>query len=208
MSKYFPPTFGIKQFHCIYCNVYAKQEWVVTSFGTYGNNLTIIKACQCEHCSKISYWDSTTETMLIPSESPIQPPHEDMPEEIIQEYNEARSIFAKSPRASSALLRLALQKLLPILGAEKDNINKGIQDLVDKGLPIIVQQALDICRVIGNNAIHPGEIELNETPEKAAILFEMINFIVEDRISKPKQIERMYQSLPQGALDAIKTRKA
>lgn len=208
MSKYFPPTFGITQFHCIYCNVYAKQKWVVTSFDTYGDNLTIIKACQCEHCNKISYWNSTTKTMLIPSESPIQPPHEDMPEEIIQEYNEARSIFAKSPRASSALLRLALQKLLPILGAEKDNINKGIQDLVDKGLPIIVQQALDICRVIGNNAIHPGEIELNETPEKAAILFEMINFIVEDRISKPMQIERMYQSLPQGALDAIKTRKA
>ncbi|WP_197053860.1 DUF4145 domain-containing protein [Chitinibacter sp. ZOR0017] len=134
------------------------------------------------------------------------PPHSDMPAEIIDEYNEARSIFAKSPRASAAMLRLAVQKLVKILGEKGENINQDIKALVEKGLPVQVQQALDFCRVVGNNAVHPGEINLNDSPEIAQNLFSMINFIVEDRISRPKQIENLYMSLPEGARKSIEKR--
>jgi len=78
--------------------------------------------------------------MIIPSDSPVQPPHPDMPEEIIAEYNEARSIFGRSPRASAALLRLAVQKLVSVLGEKGDNINQDIKSLVAKGLTVQVQQ--------------------------------------------------------------------
>ena len=71
-----------------------------------------------------------------------------------------------------------------------------------------VQQALDYCRVIGNNGVHPGEIELNDNPEITNSLFEMINFIVEDRISRPKKVAELYNILPKGALEAVEKRDA
>jgi len=146
--------------------------------------------------------------MVVPSEAPVPPPHTDMPGVCLPEYDEARNIVALSPRAASALLRLALQKLMTELGEKGRNINDDIGSLVAKGLPVLVQQALDFCRVVGNNAVHPGEIEINDTPEIAHNLFEMMNFIVEDRIAKPKQIQALYARLPEGARNAIEARDA
>jgi hypothetical protein len=144
--------------------------------------------------------------MIVPSEAPVPPAHCDMPEECKIDYDEARSIVAISPRAASALLRLALQKLMIALGEKGRNINDDIGSLVSKGLPVQVQQALDICRVVGNNAVHPGEIEINDTPEIAHNLFSMMNFIIEDRITRPKHIASLYNQLPENARNAIEKR--
>ena len=123
-------------------------------------------------------------------------------------YEEARGIFSRSPKAAVALLRLAIQKLMPELGERGDNINNDIKSLVAKGLPVQVQQAFDFCRVVGNNAVHPGEIKLNDTPEMGQHLFNMINFIVEDRITRPKQIAALYAKLPEAARAAVEKRDA
>ena len=144
--------------------------------------------------------------MIIPAEAPVAPSHPDMPAKILGEYDEARSIFARSPRAAVALLRLAVQKLMSELGEKGDNINEDIKSLVAKGLPAQVQQAFDYCRVVGNNAVHPGEINLNDTPEMGQHLFSMLNFIVEDRITRPKQIAALYERLPQAAKTAVQKR--
>ena len=73
-------------------------------------------------------------------------------------------------------------------------------------MPAGVQQALDYCRVIGNNAVHPGEINIDDDPNVAHSMFEMINFIVEDRITRPKKIAELYSALPEGAIKAVKKR--
>lgn len=206
MSKYYPPTDQAKQFHCIHCGVFAKQKWGALCFGYNSIHASPVTFCVCEHCNKISYWHDGR--MIIPAEAPVVPPHTDMPESIIEEYQEARAIFARSPRAAVALLRLAIQKLMVELGEKGDNINTDIKSLVTKGLPVQVQQAFDYCRVIGNNAVHPGEINLNDTPEMGQNLFNMLNFIVEDRITRPKHIASLYSQLPEAARTAIEKRDA
>ena len=203
MSKYYPPTHRTDKFHCIHCSVFAKQRWGVLEF-PYSQGASPITYCNCEHCAQQSFWYKAQ--MIIPAEAPVAPSHPDMPAKILGEYDEARSIFARSPRAAVALLRLAVQKLMSELGEKGDNINEDIKSLVAKGLPAQVQQAFDYCRVVGNNAVHPGEINLNDTPEMGQHLFSMLNFIVEDRITRPKQIAALYERLPQAAKTAVEKR--
>ena len=207
MKKHYPPIFQQSKFHCVYCEVYSSQSWHSLNFRSMNNQYEIddkMKFCVCGHCGKWSYWFKGG--MLVPSNAPVPPHHLDMPETCLSEYNEARNVVSASPRAACALIRLALQKLMVELGEKGKNINDDIGSLVSKGLPVLVQQALDFCRVVGNNAVHPGEIEINDTPEIADNLFTMINFIVEDRISRPKQIQQLYGLLPEGARNAIEAR--
>jgi len=208
MQKHYPPKHEEKQFHCIHCGVYAAQYWKAFLYDNSRGHTVhpSLNYCVCSHCQKWSYWYEGR--MIVPSEAPVPPAHADMPSTCVPEYDEARSIVVLSPRAACALLRLALQKLMAELGENGKNINDDIGSLVAKGLPVLVQQALDFCRVVGNNAVHPGEIEINDTPEIAHNLFMMMNFIVEDRIARPKHIQALYTQLPEGARNAIEARDA
>ena len=79
--------------------------------------------------------------------------------------------------------------------------------MVKKGLPAKVQQALDIVRVVGNNAVHPGQIDLKDDTETANSLFGLINLIVDVMVTQPKEIEKMYKSIvPDSQKDAINKR--
>lgn len=104
------------------------------------------------------------------------------------------------------MLRLAIQKLCEELGEKGEHINADIASLVSKGLPLEIQQALDIVRVVGNNAVHPGEINLNDTPEIASKLFELINVIANVMITQKKEIKELFESLPDSQIEAIERR--
>jgi len=203
-EKYYPPKFNEKQFHCIYCGVFARQDWYPSFIQPLHWEETEIQVSICSHCKKQAYWFG--EKMVVPAETPIEPPHPDLPDDCKSDYVEAQSVFAQSPRSSAALLRLSIQKLMKHLGEKGENINDDIKDLVAKGLPPLVQKALDYCRVVGNNAVHPGEIKIEDSPEIALNLFKMINYIVEDRITHPKEIEKLYGALPENSRKAIEKR--
>lgn len=85
-------------------------------------------------------------------------------------------------------------------------INDDIGALVETGLPLKIQQALDIVRVVGNNAVHPGEIDLRDDNESALKLFRLVNMIVEALITQPKEVDALFDKLPEGAKNAIKER--
>lgn len=208
MQKYYPPTFEATQFHCVHCSVYSAQRWadIYIYSGNYVQNFPNWKYCTCTHCEEISVWHAGL--MIVPAQTNAPQPHIDMPEACMADFEEARAVLPVSPKAAAALLRLVVQKLMIELGEKGNNINADISSLVTKGLPTIVQQAFDYCRVVGNNAVHPGEIQLDDTPEMAFSIFEMLNFIVEDRITKPKNIAELYSKLPAGAKEAIERRDA
>ncbi len=59
--------------------------------------------------------------------------------------------------------------------------------MVSDGLSPKIQQALDLVHVIGNNAVHPGKINLDDNREMAEKLLQILNFIAEEMITKPKE---------------------
>ncbi len=151
--------------------------------------------------------DDSSEILLYPFTSPDLPKaNEDMPEDVKKIYDEACLVLKYSPRSSAALSRLAIEKLVDHLEAEGSNLNLKIADLVSKGLPPRIQQMLDSVRVIGNNAVHPGEIDLSDNAQLASSLLDFINLIVENQISHPKRINEVYNNLPESILQSIERR--
>jgi len=143
--------------------------------------------------------------MVFPDIGHSPPPNTDLPERVSEIYLEAASISAKSPRGAAALLRLAIQHLCEELGAGGSDINAHIADLVKKGLPETLQQAFDIVRVTGNNAVHPGVIDVDDA-KVVRELFVLINIIAEYMISMPNKTKSIYGDLPENALNQIKKR--
>ena len=61
--------------------------------------------------------------MLFPWMTNLPEPNEDLSDDIKEIYNEARNIYRESPRASCALLRLAVQNLCVAVGEKGKNLN-------------------------------------------------------------------------------------
>jgi endogenous inhibitor of DNA gyrase (YacG/DUF329 family) len=205
MEKYVEPGFQVAGFNCPNCGTFSNQTWEETYILRHGGVVQQnIYISHCQYCGKISIWYE--KELIYPDKASAPLPSEDLPQECYQDYMEARSIYNKSPRAAAALLRLVVQKLCAALGGKGKNINDDIKTLVGNGLPVTIQQSLDIVRVIGNNAVHPGQIDLNDKPEIAIALFKLINIIVEKMITDPKKINEIYNILPGDAIKSIEKR--
>ena len=131
-----------------------------------------------------------------------------MPGEIAREFKEARGVLNDSPRAAAALLRLSLEKLMEELNADGDTLYNQIGSLVEDGtIDPMIQQACDSVRVFGNESVHPGTIiEMEDNQEAASTLFEMINLIVDETISRKKDVEEFYENLSEGQRQGIEDR--
>ena len=68
------------------------------------------------------------------------------------------------------------------LGQPGENLNSDIANLVKDGLPVKIQKALDVVRVTGNEAVHPGVLDLKDDTKTAQQLFKLINFIAEKMV--------------------------
>ena len=145
--------------------------------------------------------------LIFPSTGQGSLPSTDLPPEVRADYQEARSIAAVSPRGAAALLRLCIQKLCIHLGESGADLNAAIGKLVARGLPTKVQQALDTVRVIGNNAVHPGEIDLKDDLPTVLHLLDLVNVIADVMIGQPARIEALYdRSLTPGQKAQIASR--
>jgi len=147
----------------------------------------------CEACRQISLWIDGE--LVHPKIFTIDSPNGDLNQDIQNLYNEAASISILSPKGAAALLRLALQKLMLQLGKKGKNINEDIKELVTEGLSPKIQQALDLLRVVGNNAVHPGEISFDDDSEIAQKMFRVLNIVAEELITKPREIDRLYNDV-------------
>ena len=209
-AKFVAPTFGDGSFTCPLCGTLSQARFYRLS--TNINN-TVYYLSRGACCSKDILWQKDREisddgAIIFPDVSGAPHPSPDMPADVKADYEEAASLCQRSPRAAAALLRLAIQKLCKHLGQPGKNINDDIAALVKAGLPADVQIALDVVRVVGNNAVHPGELSVDDVAEIASELFYWVNFIVDNQIGQKRRLQEIKARLPQGALDAIAKRDA
>jgi hypothetical protein len=160
----------------------------------------------CADCKLYTIWEH--ERMIFPFSSEELPnAEENMPDEIKIIYDEASMVYKHSPRAAAALLRLAIEALMiNHLGVKKDNINNMIAELVKKGIPGHIQKGLDALRYYGNKGIHLGEVDLNDDRPKVAFLFRLINELIKELITKPKEIDDFYNELPESFRENVDKR--
>jgi predicted RNA-binding Zn-ribbon protein involved in translation (DUF1610 family) len=206
-------------FVCPHCGVFADHMWGVVSLVTpyptensvmqsrsfFMATTGVLASAVCQSCGKeVIFFDGK---VIVPATSSAPQPVDDMPTIVLPDFEEARSIVSQSPRGASALLRLVIQKLMPILGATKSKIDAAIAELVANNvIDTQLQQALDTVRVIGNDAVHPGELDLKDDAATAIMLFRLVNFIVERAITQPKEFAALYQGLPSAKLEGIANR--
>ncbi len=206
--KYIAPKSGQKSYTCPHCGVLARQyHWYnggeLDSTSYVDNSDNPVRVSKCELCNKICLW--FFDRMVYPNRGNAPAPNPDMPDDVKKDYEEAASIYTQSPRGAAALLRLAVQKLSIDLGGKGKKINDDIKTLVEKGLPVQVQQSLDIVRVIGNNAVHHGQIDTDD-PEVAGRLFDLLNIITEYMVSMPNRVKGIYGDLPASSIEQIEKR--
>lgn len=234
MAEYRPPSITQRSFNCPYCNVFAQHfwfhvwvnqdtsneppsHWVNTSKETprlklisssigYNTDILIqdMVIGKCHHCQQITLWIGNK--LIYPDRGAAPPPNEDLSDDIRKDYEEAASICSKSPRGAAALLRLAIQKLCGELGQTNKNLNDAIGELVKQGLLPKVQKAMDYVRVTGNEAVHPGQVDLRDNPEIVGKLFDLVNGVAQEMITRPRMLEETFESLPKSKKDQIKRR--
>ena len=211
--KYYPPEYRKKEFNCAHCGVFARQEWDAEltaalsngNSGFYANKKLpgFISVSLCAHCKKYTIW--VEENMIYPASMTVEDPNVDMPEPAKKLYKESAQILSISPRASAALLRLALQEILNevVEDGNKNNINTNIGKLA-KQVDGSTKKALDIIRVFGNNEAHPGEITIDEEPVKH--MYKLLNIVVQKLISDKKKVDELYEDLPDTIKSSIENR--
>ena len=213
-QKYIAPARGKEAFSCPHCHTLSLMQFswhrfdedvqIFAQRGPYNEYLNQLFIARCVNCGKKIIW--INDDYIYP-DIVAEEPNTDMPESVKQLYNEAGTIYNKSPRAACALLRLAIDRLCNELGETDRDINKNIGALVKKGLPPSVQQALDVVRVVGNRAVHPGVISFDVDDKRTAtMLMRLLNIISERMITEPKEIASLYEGLPESAKESITKR--
>ena len=193
-------------FICPYCSVFSQQTWIKSITGEYLSDhehnyfdeteISNLELCKCHACDKYSIW--INKKMVYPIESKIELPNEDMPEEIKKDFLEARNIVNMSPRGACAILRLALDKLLTYLEIEGDTLYSKITSYCENNnVDDRLTKAFHSIRIIGNESVHIGNLRMEDDIETAGILFSMLNFIVDETITKTRKINHIYSQLPE-----------
>lgn len=101
--------------------------------------LTNLTISVCDECNEAAIWHR--DRLMHPATYTCHPAHEDMPDHIVTDYNEARAIIDFSARGAAALARLCIEKLCShLLKKDVGSIDKAIGQLVKDGLDERIQK--------------------------------------------------------------------
>jgi hypothetical protein len=152
----------------------------------------------CHGCGRVVFYENCR--MVYPCKQGIEPA-KDMPEDVLQIFEEAQSVMHLSPRSACALLRICLERIADHVAQQNGIHFEKRERLYDKikklNLPFAIQQICDACRLAGNENAHTGELDLSgeDTAEIALTCSELINVLVSMLISPNIQAARVLEKL-------------
>ncbi len=110
-------------------------------------------------------------------------------------YRDANAIAKISPQAAAALLRATIEALCrQILGDKRSSLSEMIKVLQSKyHFDKEVEQAMHVLRIIGNEALHPTELNYSVRATTTTVnkLFMLVDYIVASTIVKSKLVRQL-----------------
>ena len=196
---------------CLHCQKHFFGEWVERPFAandTQGQWVAVYVICPaCERFTIKLHRKEAGKVQETIAAYPrlLRPPAPDqVPSEIAQDYREACAVLPDSAKASSALSRRLLQRLLrEQAGARPADLSSEIQSVLDSGaLPTSLAEDLDAVRAIGNFAAHPmkfkhtGEV-VDVEPGEAEWTLEVLDGLFDFYFVQPDRSRRRRDTLNQ-----------
>ena len=234
-AQYEQPSVGGDGFNCPVCGAYAHQIWSRVGIAHDPNptfsdgrapkrrqsidplsrnanfedtaryhGITNVCVSECQKCGEMAIW--IHDRVVWPFGGSAPSPNPELPGDVRSDYEEAAAVAMQSPRSAAALLRLAVEKLCRSLVPEGADLNSCIAKLVERGLNRQIQQALDYVRVVGNNAVHPGRMDVSDDPEAVSMLFTLVNLIADTMITLRDRVDALYKTLPESTRTVIAKR--
>ena len=206
---------GLGNIVCPHCRTliqYDRKRFFVEGFSpsmrrTYFENTFGLGYVSCISCNEV--FILRNKQIIYPKnvQNNVDSPCQDLSEEVKNDYIEASDILNLSPRGSCAILRLCIEKICDTCKAKGNSLDKKIGWLVqNQGLRSDIQKALDTVRVIGNEAVHPGVLDLKDDLPTAQQLFVLVNFVADELLTKRKILKEMYKRIPKEKKKAIEER--
>jgi hypothetical protein len=233
MPEYIAPAVGLDRFNCLRCASFSHHVWTglkvhaaagpgsykYADFSDDANSFYVNqerftsgfeghvsdwRASLCLSCSASTVWRNGQ--VVYPKSSSLPVAHPDMPASAAELYEEARAVFPISRRASAALARAALERLLrEDAGASpKDRLDDLIAPLKNRiGDPL--WQLLTAIRYVGNTTLHGDDgqelvalfLEGSDADVAEPMLGAM-NALVEELITQPAKAAALYAMIPDG----------
>jgi hypothetical protein len=139
----------------------------------------------CHSCSGFSLWVSGL--LVFPTNI------DKTPELVEEDAEEATAILNKFPRGATALMRVCIQKLVPLLEENGRELNQRISSLVRKGLEMEMQQAKEVLQVLRSDPVQLSQLESQADKETILRFLDSLKVVLERRMSQThdeKQLSR------------------
>jgi hypothetical protein len=104
------------------------------------------------------------------------------PELVEEDLQEATTILDKFPRGATALMRVCIQKLVPLLNQDGNELDEHVSSLVRKGLEMEMQQATEVLEVLRLDPVQLTQLESQADKEMVLRFLDSLKAILERRM--------------------------
>jgi hypothetical protein len=98
-----------------------------------------------------------------------------------EDFEEAAAILTKSPRGAVALMRVCIQKVLPLLKHNGSGPSEYNTEVMRKGLEVEIQEAMEVLQVLRSDPLQLTNFDSQEDKEVAFRFINSLKAILERR---------------------------